>query len=69
MGSARRRRRRVYLDIQVGSFAETFYRVLGYRHLGELPGYACTPDGHYHPTAIYYKCLFATNGLGKTIAS
>ena len=59
----------LYLDTQAGSSAEAFYRALGYRHLGELPDYACTPDGYYHPTAIYYKRLFAVNGLGKAIAS
>ncbi|MBA0207325.1 GNAT family N-acetyltransferase [Pectobacterium aroidearum] len=59
----------LYLDTQAGSPAEAFYRALGYRHLGELPDYACTPDGYYHPTAIYYKRLFAVNGLGKAIAS
>lgn len=52
----------LYLDTQAGSHAEAFYRAMGYRHLGELPDYACTPDGHYHPTAIYYKRLFAVNG-------
>ncbi|KHN89944.1 putative acetyltransferase [Pectobacterium actinidiae] len=42
---------------------------MGYRHLGELPDYACTPDGYCPPTTIYYKRLFAVNGLGKTITS
>ncbi|WP_263059642.1 GNAT family N-acetyltransferase [Pectobacterium sp. F1-1] len=59
----------LYLDTQAGSPAEAFYRAMGYHHLGELPDYACTPDGYYHPTAIYYKRLFAVNGLGKAIAS
>ncbi|MEH2922902.1 GNAT family N-acetyltransferase [Samsonia erythrinae] len=53
----------LYLDTQTGSSAEMFYRALGYLHLGDLPDYACTPDGCYHPTAIYYKRLFAVNSL------
>ncbi|MCV9880620.1 GNAT family N-acetyltransferase [Brenneria izbisi] len=59
----------LYLDTQAGSPAEMFYRTLGYRYLGELPDYACTPDGYYHPTAIYYKRLFAVNHVGRAIAS
>nr|WP_113869764.1 GNAT family N-acetyltransferase [Brenneria salicis]NMN93394.1 ribosomal protein S18 acetylase RimI-like enzyme [Brenneria salicis ATCC 15712 = DSM 30166]RBP57017.1 ribosomal protein S18 acetylase RimI-like enzyme [Brenneria salicis ATCC 15712 = DSM 30166]RLM29886.1 GNAT family N-acetyltransferase [Brenneria salicis ATCC 15712 = DSM 30166] len=59
----------LYLDTQAGSPAEMFYRTLGYRYLGELPDYACTPDGYYHPTAIYYKRLFAVNHIGRAIAS
>lgn len=59
----------LYLDTQAGSPAEMFYRALGYRYLGELPDYACTPDGYYHPTAIYYKRLFAVNHIGRAIAS
>lgn len=35
----------IYLDTQAGSSAEAFYRALGYRYLGKLPDYACTPDG------------------------
>ena len=49
----------LYLDTQAGSAAEAFYRTEGYRCMGEIPDYACTPDGQYHPTAIYYKRLFA----------
>ncbi|KHN49566.1 GNAT family N-acetyltransferase [Pectobacterium fontis] len=59
----------LYLDTQAGSPAEAFYRALGYRHLGELPDYASTPDGYYHPTAIYYKRLFAVNSGAKATAS
>ncbi|PWC09252.1 GNAT family N-acetyltransferase [Brenneria roseae subsp. americana] len=59
----------LYLDTQADSPAEAFYRTLGYRYLGELPDYACTPDGYYHPTAIYYKRLFAVNHVGRAIAS
>lgn len=49
----------LYLDTQAGSAAEAFYRMEGYRCMGEIPDYACTPDGQYHPTAIYYKRLFS----------
>lgn len=42
---------------------------LGYRCLGELPDYAAGPDGHYHPTVIYYKRLFAVNQPSRAIAS
>jgi len=58
----------LYLDTQSGSTAEAFYRTLGYRCLGEIPDYACTPDGYYHPTAIYYKRLFAANQQSRALA-
>lgn len=47
----------LFLDTQFGSPAETFYRALGYQLCGRLPDYACSPDGEYHATAIYYKLL------------
>ncbi|ASL90361.1 MULTISPECIES: GNAT family N-acetyltransferase [Serratia] len=59
----------LYLDTQAGSAAEALYRSLGYRCLGELPDYAAGPDGHYHPTVIYYKRLFAVNQPSRAIAS
>lgn len=52
------RRGLLYLDTQAGSAAEAFYQSEGYLRLGEIPDYASTPDGQYHPTAIYYKRLF-----------
>ncbi|MEA9393560.1 GNAT family N-acetyltransferase [Acerihabitans sp. TG2] len=64
-----RQRGLLYLDTQSGSLAEAFYRTLGYRCLGEIPDYACTPDGYYHPTVIYYKRLFAVNQQYNAIAS
>ncbi len=64
-----RQRGLLYLDTQSGSPAEAFYRTLGYRCLGEIPDFACTPDGYYHPTAIYYKRLFAANQQCSSIAS
>lgn len=46
-----------------------FIAASGYRCLGELPDYAAGPDGHYHPTVIYYKRLFAVNQPSRAIAS
>jgi len=47
----------IYLDTLAGSPAEGFYRSLGYSLCGQLPDYACNPDGEYKATAIYYKTL------------
>lgn len=47
----------LFLDTLAGSEAERVYQVLGYQRAGEIPDYAATPDGHYHPTALYYKRL------------
>ncbi|MNN92788.1 Acetyltransferase [compost metagenome] len=47
----------MYLDTEAGSAAETFYQPLGYTRVGELPNYCQSPDGHYAPTAIYFKTL------------
>ncbi len=49
----------LFLDTEAGSGAEQLYRGLGYTRVGEVPDYACTPGGKWHPTAIYYKSLFA----------
>ncbi|WP_145535196.1 GNAT family N-acetyltransferase [Yersinia thracica] len=63
------RRGLLYLDTEAGSPAESFYRAQGYRCMGEIPDYACTPDGYYHPTAIYFKLLFSANQAHTFIAS
>ncbi|CNI38280.1 GNAT family N-acetyltransferase [Yersinia pekkanenii] len=63
------RRGLLYLDTQAGSPAESFYRAQGYRCMGEIPDYACTPDNNYHPTAIYFKRLFTMNQPHTVIAS
>lgn len=63
------RRGLLYLDTEAGSPAESFYRAQGYRCMGEIPDYACTPDGYYHPTAIYFKRLFSVNQTHTSIAS
>ncbi|MGH8379661.1 N-acetyltransferase family protein [Pseudomonas sp.] len=47
----------LYLDVEAGSGAEAFYQSLGYTKAGEIPDYACGPDGTYRPTALYYKQL------------
>lgn len=47
----------LYLDTEAGSQAEAFYQSLGYIKAGEIPEYACGPDGTYRPTALYYKLL------------
>jgi acetyltransferase len=52
------RRGLLYLDTEAGSGAEQLYRSLGYTCVGEIPDYACTPGGSWHPTAIYFKSLF-----------
>jgi acetyltransferase len=53
------RRGLLFLDLEAGSGAEQLYHGLGYTRAGEIPGYASTPAGRRHPTAIYYKSLFA----------
>ncbi|AJJ09731.1 acetyltransferase domain protein [Yersinia rohdei] len=63
------RRGLLYLDTQAGSPAESFYRTQGYYRMGEIPDYACTPDGSYHPTAIYFKRLFSVHQKHTEIAS
>ncbi|WJM98046.1 GNAT family N-acetyltransferase [Pseudomonas defluvii] len=56
--TARKERRGLlYLDTEAGSEAEALYRSQGYTRAGEIPDYACGPDGTYRPTALYYKLL------------
>ena len=45
------------LDTQAGSDAETVYRHFDWQRLGEIPGYAKSPDGALHATAYYFKQL------------
>lgn len=47
----------LYLDTEAGSPAEALYENLGYTRVGVLPQHACTPDGEWRDTAIYYKTL------------
>lgn len=58
----------IYLDAQARSPAESFWRGLNYRILGELPDYACSPDGYYRPAVIYYKRLFTATSTLRTVA-
>ncbi len=53
------RRGLLFLDTEAGSGAEQLYGKAGYVRVGELPDYACSPNGHWRPTAIWYKTLFA----------
>jgi acetyltransferase len=53
------RRGLLFLVTEAGSGAEQLYHGLGYTRVGEIPDYASTPGGTPHPTAIYYKSLFA----------
>ena len=52
------RRGLLFLDTAAGSEAEKLYCKNGYQRVGELPEYACTPNGRWHATAIYFKTLF-----------
>ena len=56
-GARELKRGLLHLDTEAGSPAENFYSALGYTRVGELPNYCQSPDGHYSPTAIYYKTL------------
>jgi acetyltransferase len=53
------RRGLLFLDTEAGSGAEHLYRKAGYTRVGELPEYCCSPNGHWRPTAIWYKTLFS----------
>lgn len=56
-GARQQKRGLLHLDTEAGSPAENFYSALGYTRVGELPNYCQSPDGHYSPTAIYFKTL------------
>ena len=56
-GARQHKRGLLHLDTEAGSPAENFYSALGYTRVGELPNYCQSPDGHYSPTAIYFKTL------------
>ena len=47
----------LYLDTEPGKPAESLYQRHGWTRCGEIPDYACTPDGHLHPTALYFRRL------------
>lgn len=46
------------LDTRAGDAGERLYQATGWVKVGELPGYAISPDTLSHEaTAFYYKCL------------
>lgn len=47
----------LYLDTEPGKPAEAMYDRLGWLRAGEIPGYACTPDGRLNGTVIFYRNL------------
>ncbi len=52
------RRGLLVLDAETGSGAEHLAERAGFIRVGELPDFACTPNGHWRPAAIWYKTLF-----------
>jgi ribosomal protein S18 acetylase RimI-like enzyme len=58
------------LDTWAGSAAGRLYERLGYVRAGVIPGYARSPSGRLHGTAIYYRDLRHSDGhvLGETDA-
>ena len=48
------------LDTQTGSAAEALYRRLGYTAAGQIPAYACLPDGPSQPTTLMWRFLGAS---------
>ncbi|MDD2060165.1 GNAT family N-acetyltransferase [Pseudomonas sp. GD03860] len=57
LAARQQRRGLLYLDTEAGSGAEGFYRSQGYSKAGEIPQYACGPDGLYRATALYFKVI------------
>lgn len=53
--AASRGRTLLVLDTEAGSFAESVYRHLGWKAVGQIPGYATSPNGELHATAYFYK--------------
>jgi len=51
------KRKLLHLDTEAGSPAEAFYLSQGYKRAGQIPGFACRPDGEYTATAFFYKTL------------
>ena len=45
-------------DAEVGSGAERLFERAGFTRIGQLPDFACTPNGHWRAAAIWYKTLF-----------
>jgi len=49
------RRSLLYLDTEPDKPAEWMYQTMGWTRAGEIPEYACTPDGQLHTTILYYR--------------
>lgn len=43
------------LDTERGQIAEGMYERAGWIRVGEIPDFACSPDGHLHATVIFYR--------------
>lgn len=43
------------LDTERGQIAEAMYECSGWIRVGEIPDFACSPDGHLHATVIFYR--------------
>lgn len=47
----------LYLDTEPHKPAAAMYEQTGWIRVGEIPGYACSPDGHLHGTAFFYRTI------------
>jgi len=45
----------LYLDTEPGKPAEVMYERMGWTRVGEIPEYACNPDGDLHSTVIFFR--------------
>lgn len=45
----------LYLDTEPHKPAAAMYEQTGWIRVGEIPGYACSPDGHLHGTLFFYR--------------
>lgn len=51
------RRSLLYLDTEPHKPAAAMYERMGWVRVGEIPGYACSPDGHLHGTVFFYRTI------------
>ncbi|HTD66814.1 MAG TPA: GNAT family N-acetyltransferase [Candidatus Limnocylindria bacterium] len=51
------RRSLLYLDTEPHKPAAAMYEQMGWTQVGEIPGYACSPDGRLHGTVIFYRTI------------
>ena len=51
------RRSLLYLDTEPHKPAAAMYEQTGWIQAGEIPGYACSPDGHLHGTVFFYRTI------------